>query len=228
MPETPHILVVDDDRRIRALLQSYLRDHDYRVSVAASSEEARGLMAGLSFDLLIVDVMMPGEGGLALVTALRGSGQNVPVLMLSALSESSHKIAGLATGSDDYLAKPFEPEELLLRLKSLLRRSGGKPKAHAALKFGDFVFNLANNNLDENGVAVRLTSREREILKLLCAKPGEPIGRNALAEGGSESATRKVDVQINRLRQKIETDPANPRHLVTMRGAGYALMAEPL
>lgn len=228
MAELPHVLVVDDDRRIRALLQSYLRDHAYRVSVAASAEEARRLMAGLAFDLLIVDVMMPGEGGLALVSGLRAQEQNVPVLMLSALSESSDKIAGLATGSDDYLAKPFEPEELLLRLKSLLRRSGARPKANLSLRFGGFVFNLGNNTLDENGVAVRLTSREREILKLLCSKPGQPIGRDELAEGGGESATRKVDVQINRLRQKIEADPGNPRHLVTMRGAGYALMAEPL
>ncbi len=228
MAELPHILVVDDDRRIRALLQSYLREHGYRVSVAASSEEAKGLMAGLAFDLLIVDVMMPGEGGLALVSGLRAREQNVPVLMLSALSESSDKIAGLATGSDDYLAKPFEPEELLLRLKSLLRRSAAKPKTFHSLKFGDFVFNLANSNLDQNGAPIRLTSREREILKLLCSKPGEPVGRDELAEDGDLSATRKVDVQINRLRQKIEVDPANPRHLVTMRGAGYALMAEPL
>ena len=228
MAELPHILVVDDDRRIRALLQSYLREHGYRVSAAASSEEAKGLMAGLAFDLLIVDVMMPGEGGLALVSGLRAREQNVPVLMLSALSESADKIAGLATGSDDYLAKPFEPEELLLRLKSLLRRSAAKPMAFQSLKFGDFVFNLANSNLDQNGAPIRLTSREREILKLLCARPGEPVGRDELAEDGDLSATRKVDVQINRLRQKIEVDPANPRHLVTMRGAGYALMAEPL
>ena len=228
MGDAPHILVVDDDRRIRALLQSYLRDHGYLVSVAASAEEAKGLTEGLSFDLLIVDVMMPGEGGLSLVSGLRRQGHSVPVLMLSALSDPSDKIAGLARGSDDYLGKPFEPEELLLRLKSLLRRSGAKPKAAVSLKFGDIVFNLASTNLDQNGVAVRLTSREREILKLLCAKPGEPIGRDALAEGGGESATRKVDVQINRLRQKIEADPANPRHLVTMRGFGYALMAEPL
>jgi two-component system, OmpR family, phosphate regulon response regulator OmpR len=228
MGELPHILVVDDDRRIRALLQSYLRDHGYLVSVAASAEEAKVLMEGLAFDLLIVDVMMPGEGGLALVSGLRARRQNVPVLMLSALSESSDKIAGLATGSDDYLAKPFEPEELLLRLKSLLRRSGAIANASAALRFGEFVFHVASNSLDRSGVAVRLTSREREILKLLCLKPGEPVGRDALAEGGGETATRKVDVQINRLRQKIEADPANPRHLVTMRGAGYALMAEPL
>lgn len=228
MGEIPHILVVDDDRRIRALLQSYLRDHSYLVSAAASAEEARGLMQGLAFDLLIVDVMMPGDGGLALVAGLRARGEDVPVLMLSALSESADKIAGLATGSDDYLAKPFEPEELLLRLKSLLRRSPSRPRANLALRFGKFQFNVANSSLDENGVAVRLTSREREILRLLCSKPGEPVGRDQLAEGGGELATRKVDVQINRLRQKIEEDPANPRHLVTMRGAGYALMAEPL
>jgi two-component system phosphate regulon response regulator OmpR len=165
---------------------------------------------------------------LALVSGLRAKEMNVPVLMLSALSEGPDRIAGLAMGSDDYLAKPFEPEELLLRLKSLLRRSGGRQKANMALKFGSFVFNLASNSLEENGTAVRLTSREREILKLLCSKPGEPIRRDELAEGGSESATRKVDVQINRLRQKIEADPANPRYLVTMRGAGYALMADPL
>jgi len=227
MSDLPHILVVDDDRRIRALLQSYLRDHGYLVSVAASAEEARALMQGLAFDVLVVDVMMPGEGGLALVSGLRAQGQMVPVLMLSALSDTSDKIAGLATGSDDYLGKPFEPEELLLRLKSLLRRYGAQPKANGSLKFGEFVFHLASTSLDQNGVAVRLTSREREIMKLLCSKPGEPVGRDALAEGGTVSATRKVDVQINRLRQKIEADPTNPRYLVTMRGAGYALMAEP-
>ncbi len=186
------------------------------------------MMDGLAFDLLIVDVMMPGQGGLALVSGLRAKGQDVPVLMLSALSESADKIAGLATGSDDYLAKPFEPEELLLRMKSLLRRSNPKPKANLALRFGKFQFNATTSSLDEKGVAVRLTSREREILRLLCSKPGEAVSRDVLAEGGGESATRKVDVQINRLRQKIEEDPANPRYLITMRGAGYALMAEPV
>ena len=226
MLERAHILIVDDDRRIRALLQSYLREHDYLVSAASSAEEARELMLGLAFDLLIVDVMMPGEGGLAMVEALRGQGVGVPVLMLSALSDTQDKIAGLNSGSDDYLAKPFEPEELLLRIKSLLRRTVAKSVA-SILVFGDFVLDTSTGLLERRGEPVRLTSREREILKLLGRVPGQALARDDLAEPGGASATRKVDVQINRLRQKIESDQTNPRYLLTMRGAGYALMAEP-
>lgn len=226
MSEAVHILVVDDDRRIRELLKSYLQDHGYRVSLAASGEEARRHMAGLSFDVLVLDVMMPGESGLSLVKALREKKLDVPVLMLSALSETRDRITGLSLGSDDYLAKPFEPQELLLRLQSLLRRSTPKTSAQKTIKFGECVFDVKLGECLRDGKAIKLTSRERDILRLLSQKPGEAFSRLQLAMGGAEENQRSVDVQINRLRQKIESDPANPKYLQTLRGAGYALFVD--
>lgn len=226
MSEAPHILVVDDDRRIRELLKSYLQDHGYRVSLAASGEEARSHMLGLAFDVLVLDVMMPGESGLSLVRALRSEKLDVPVLMLSALSDPRDKIAGLSSGSDDYLAKPFEPEELLLRLQSLLRRSTPQATAQKNIKFGDCIFDLKLGECLRDGKPLKLTSRERDILRLLSQKPGEAFSRLQLAIGGSEENERSVDVQINRLRQKIESDPTNPKYLQTLRGAGYALFVD--
>jgi two-component system, OmpR family, phosphate regulon response regulator OmpR len=197
MNESPHILVVDDDRRIRELLKSYLLENDYRISTAASVVEARKQMEGIAFDLIVLDVMMPGESGLSLVSSLRGEKVDVPVLMLSALSETKDRIEGLTSGSDDYLAKPFEPKELLLRLQFL-----------------------------QGGVPVKLTSREKDILRILAQRPGEAFSRLQLALPGAEENERSVDVQINRLRQKIEADSANPKYLQTMRGAGYALFID--
>ena len=226
MTDAPHILIVDDDRRIRELLKSYLLENDYRISLAASAAEARKQMQGIAFDLIVLDVMMPGESGLSFINSLRAEKLVIPVLMLSALSETSDRINGLSSGSDDYLAKPFEPKELLLRLQSLLRRAGPKVIKKRIITFGDCQFDLTLGEFLRGGVAVKLTSREKDILRVLAQKPGEAFSRLQLALTGAEENERSVDVQINRLRQKIEQDSANPKYLQTMRGAGYALFID--
>ena len=226
MTDAPHILIVDDDRRIRELLKSYLMEHEYRISLAASAAEARKQMQGIAFDLIVLDVMMPGESGLSFINSLRAEKLEIPVLMLSALSETSDRINGLSSGSDDYLAKPFEPKELLLRLQSLLRRAGPKIVKKRIITFGDCQFDLTLGEFLRGGVAVKLTSREKDILRVLAQKPGEAFSRLQLALTGAEENERSVDVQINRLRQKIEQDSANPKYLQTMRGAGYALFID--
>lgn len=223
MDETAHILVVDDDRRIRQLLQSYLTEHGFRVSVAATAAEARQRMEGIVYDLLVLDIMMPGESGLQFTQALRREGFGVPVLLLSALADASDRISGLEHGSDDYLPKPFEPRELLLRVQNLLRRSESAVRIRSEVFFGGFTFSLRRGELRKEGELVRLTTRERDFLRLLAGRPGTAVGRAELAPAGSEEGARSVDVQINRLRQKIEADPSNPVFLQTVRGAGYVL-----
>jgi two-component system phosphate regulon response regulator OmpR len=222
--DIPHILVVDDDRRIRNLLQTYLIDNGLRVTMAASAAEAREKMQIVSFDLLVLDIMMPGETGLALTEWLRREGRMVPVLMLSALADPSDRIAGLERGSDDYLAKPFEPRELLLRVRRLLRRQEQPARAETDVRFGPFVFHPQRGELRKGDDLVRLTTRERDFLRRLAARAGQPVARSELApDGADDEVSRSVDVQINRLRQKIEQDPANPVHLQTVRGTGYVL-----
>ena len=223
MDDLPHILVVDDDRRIRSLLQSFLMENGFRISVAASAMDAREQMRIMAFDLVVLDIMMPGETGLSLAQSLRQSGNSVPVLMLSALAEPSDRIAGLESGSDDYLTKPFEPRELLLRIRGLLRRQEQPARGRAEVAFGPYVFHLQRGELRKGAEPVRLTSRERECLRTLAASAGTPVARGDLAPETSEEGARSVDVQINRLRQKIEDDPSNPVYLQTVRGAGYVL-----
>ena len=223
MDDLPHILVVDDDRRIRNLLQSFLIENGFRISVAASAAEAREKMGIVAFDLVVLDVMMPGETGLSLTQSLRAEGNHVPVLMLSALAEASDRIAGLETGSDDYLIKPFEPRELLLRIRGLLRRQEQPARGRAEVSFGPFMFHVQRGELRKGAELVRLTSRERDFLRTLAASAGTPVARAELAPEGSEEGARSVDVQINRLRQKIEEDPSNPVYLQTVRGTGYVL-----
>ncbi len=223
MDDLPHILVVDDDRRIRQLLQSYLLANGFRVSVAANAGEAREKMRGVIFDAAVLDIMMPGESGLTLMQSLRHDGQRMPVLMLSALADASDRIAGLETGSDDYLSKPFEPRELLLRIRGLLRRQDQPGGARGDVLFGPFLFNLQRGELRKGSELIRLTTREKDFLRLLAARAGETVARTELAPEGSEEGARSVDVQINRLRQKIEEDPSNPAYLQTVRGAGYVL-----
>jgi two-component system phosphate regulon response regulator OmpR len=218
-----HILVIDDDRRIRELLKSYLSDNGFRVTVAGDAGEAREKMRGLAFDLLILDVMMPGENGLDLARALRGTKGNLPILMLSALADPSDRIAGLMSGSDDYLPKPFEPRELLLRVQSVLRRAAPPVPERAEAVFGNFVFNVKRGELRRDGELVKLTTRERELLRMLVEHSGSPVAREALSQAGAEENARTVDVQINRLRQKIEEDPSMPVYLQTVRGLGYTL-----
>jgi two-component system phosphate regulon response regulator OmpR len=221
--DAPHLLVIDDDRRIRTLLSRYLGGEGFRVSIAADAAEARQRLAGLAFDLLIVDVMMPGEDGLSLVKSLRET-MTVPIMMLTARAESASRIAGLESGADDYLAKPFEPRELLLRINNLLKR--GAPPAKPLIEqvsFGPFTFNRERLELKRGGEIVRLTERERQIMAIFTATPGETVPRDKLITHDGPSGERTVDVQINRLRRKIEADPGNPLYLQTVRGIGYRL-----
>ena len=224
MAEAAHILVVDDDARLRGLLKNFLIGKGYRVTAAPSAAAARKVMDGLSFDAMVLDVMMPGETGLAFVERLRREAGQIPVLMLSALAESGDRIAGLSSGSDDYLTKPFEPQELLLRLQSLLRRSRAAIAEAQSVAFGPFTFEVQLGELRKSGEIVKLTTAEKDMLRVLVKATGKAVARDDLAGGESLDATRKVDVQINRLRQKIEDDPSAPRFLQTVRGQGYALM----
>jgi two-component system phosphate regulon response regulator OmpR len=224
--DAPHLLVVDDDSRIRSLLMRFLSENGYRVTTAASAAEARARLDGLAFDLLVLDVMMPGESGVDLARSLRTTSA-VPILMLTARSEIADRINGLEAGVDDYLGKPFEPRELLLRIGSILKRAAPPPqKAIESVKFGDFTFHLDRGELTRAGEVVRITERERDMLRTLATEPGETVPRLALAGGGAISE-RAVDVQVNRLRRKIERDPANPAHLQTVRGIGYRLVVTP-
>jgi two-component system phosphate regulon response regulator OmpR len=226
--DAAHVLVVDDDRRLRALLSSYLMKNGHRVTVAASAAEARAFLDGLSFDIIVLDVMMPGESGFDLATDLRTRSQ-VPILMLTARGEPRDRVRGLEIGVDDYLSKPFDPRELLLRIGSVLRRTRAlplsKPEA-AVVRFGPFTFSLERGELRIGEDVVRITEREREMLRLLSANPGESVSREVLSGSGGAAQERTVDVLINRLRRKIEQDPANPAYLQTARGTGYRLIAD--
>ena len=225
--DAPHLLVVDDDRRIRDLLSRYLSGMGYRVTTAQSAAEARAKLEGLSFDLLILDVMMPGETGFELARAIR-NGSMVPIVMLTARAEAESRIEGLELGADDYVSKPFEPRELSLRIANILRHS--RPAAPApveSVRFADFVFHLARGELRRGDEIVHLTDRERDMLRVLAATPGETVPRAALAGSGGTVNERAVDVQVNRLRRKIELNPANPLIVQTVRGIGYRLMVSP-
>ncbi len=222
----PHVLIVDDDTRLRQLLSSFLSSNGCRVSAVEGAGQARARMTGMAFDLIVLDVMMPGETGLELAGSLRQAGNNVPILMLSARSEIEDRIGGLSAGVDDYLSKPFEPRELLLRIKAILKRhSLGEPEAQSVsdVSFGRFVFNLVRGELRRDGEIVHLTTRERDILRTLAQRAGQPVSRSDIIEPTQEDSNRAVDVQINRLRRKIEDQPAMPIYLQTVRGHGYTL-----
>jgi two-component system, OmpR family, phosphate regulon response regulator OmpR len=222
--DAPHVLVVDDDRRIRDLLSRYLQREGYRVTTARSAAEARARLDGLAFDLLILDVMMPGESGFDLARALRKTSQ-VPILMLTARAEAESRIAGLEIGADDYVAKPFEARELSLRIANILKRAQPAAPAPAeSVRFGPFLFHIARGELRRGEESIHLTDREKEMLRLLAAQPGETVPRLMLAGNGAAAGERAVDVQVNRLRRKIESDPANPLFVQTVRGIGYRLM----
>ncbi|WP_185985683.1 response regulator [Aureimonas mangrovi] len=221
--DAPHLLVVDDDRRIRSLLSRFLSERQFRVSTAADAAEARRILAGLDFDLMVVDVMMPGESGLELVRSFSPT-RDTPILMLTARSEIDDRIEGLEAGADDYLAKPFDPRELLLRVNAILRRGAPAttPKVET-VRFGPFTFSLSRRELKRGGEVIRLTDREQEILSQFAARAGETIQRQDLIGSEVDVGERTVDVQINRLRRKVESDPANPLWLQTVRGIGYRL-----
>ncbi|MDR3466720.1 MAG: response regulator [Xanthobacteraceae bacterium] len=224
--DAAHILLVDDDRRIRDLLSRFLTHEGYRVTTAASASDARSKLAGLHFDLLILDVMMPGESGFDLARSLRASSP-VPIIMLTARHEAEARIEGLQIGADDYVAKPFEPRELVLRIANILKRATPAPApAIEEIAFGPYVFHLERGELRQGDDILKLTDRERDMLRMLAAVPGETVSRTTLAGDGAANE-RAVDVQINRLRRKIEHDPANPLFLQAVRGIGYRLVASP-
>ena len=229
--DAAHLLVVDDDRRIRALLSRVLTNQGYRVTTAGDASEAMACLKSLAFDLIVLDVMMPGENGFDFASRLRRDASDlasVPILMLTARTEAQDRVTGFESGVDDYLGKPYEPRELALRIASILRRA--QPRAAQGpvtqVRFGDFCFDLDRGELRQRDEVIRLTDREREMLRLLAEHAGETVPREALAGSGVAGNERTVDVQVNRLRRKIERDPANPLHLQTARGAGYRLLVD--
>ncbi|WP_366656052.1 response regulator transcription factor [Fodinicurvata sp. EGI_FJ10296] len=221
----PHVLVVDDDTRLRSLLRRYLTDNAFTVSAAADAAEARSALRLFSFDILVVDVMMPGENGIELVRSIRDT---VPsgILLLTARGDPQDRITGLEAGADDYLAKPFEPRELLLRLTNILKRIRTAPEVNdqALLRLGEHVFDSRRRELSQNGRPVRLTSAEIALLGVLADQPGQPMSREEMMERtGIGGSLRSIDVQVTRLRRKVEPDAKAPRYLQTVRGEGYVL-----
>ena len=225
-PEQPHLLVVDDDARLRDLLQRYLSGNGFRVTAAADTLEARALMKSLTFDALVLDVMLPGESGFDFATALRAESE-IPILMLTARGEAEDRITGLETGADDYLTKPFEPRELMLRLGALMRRARARHEApHRQVRLGECIFDLERAELKRAGKHVRLTTSEAQLLKLFASNAGRPFSRAALCKRLNIALERSVDVQVTRLRRKIEEDPKLPLYIQTVRGVGYVLVPD--
>jgi len=223
--DASHILIIDDDNRIRELLNTYLSDNGFRVTTARSAAEARQKMVGLTFDLLVLDVMMPGESGFDLTRSLRKT-SDIPILMLTARAETESRIEGLEHGVDDYLSKPFEPRELLLRIASILKRRGKEFVTESEIKLGNCVFHIERGELNKGGKTIRLTTRERDMLRVFASRPAQTVSRMELAQSNHTGGARAVDVQINRLRQKIEKTPETPVYLQTVRGAGYILYSD--
>lgn len=229
MQADAHLLIVDDDERIRVLLQKFLIRHGFLVSAARDAAHAERILSGLDFDLVVLDVMMPGEDGISFCRRLRGE-RDLPVLLLTAKGETEDRIMGLEAGADDYLAKPFEPKELLLRINSILRRV---PPAEPAditpkvLMLGVFRYDVEKGSMWNGELPVRLTATESQLMRIFATCPGEAVSRSKLVEDlgrdGGQSQERAIDVQITRLRRKIEADPKQPRYLQTVRGAGYML-----
>ena len=227
----PHLLVVDDDERIRSLLQQFLVQDGYLISTAENAEQARILLSGIEFDLIILDVMMPGQDGVSFTGELRNLGNNTPILLLTARGETEDRIKGLEVGADDYLPKPFEPKELLLRINAILRRMPDLKEDKMipkTLDFGNLRYNVARNELWDGENQVRLTTTESQLMKIFTSALGEPISRAdlvmSLGRDVSLAQDRAIDVQITRLRRKIEVNPSQPRYLQTVRGAGYMLL----
>jgi|TARA_R110000787_G_scaffold103888_2_gene210532 two-component system phosphate regulon response regulator OmpR len=224
-----HLLIVDDDERIRSLLQKFLMRHGFLVTAARDAAHARRILAGLDFDMIVLDVMMPGEDGLRLTRSLRETMQT-PILLLTAKGETGNRIEGLEAGADDYLAKPFEPKELLLRINAILRRMPDTRVADAAVKvlsMGAIRYDIERGELWQGDDLVRLTATEIQLMRIFAAQPGTALSRSTLVEelgrDRGQAQERAVDVQITRLRRKIEDNPKQPRYLQTVRGAGYML-----
>ena len=220
----PHVLVVDDDRRLRTLLRQYLNENGYRVTTAVDAADARKRLEGLTFDLIVLDVMMPGESGFDFTASIRET-SDVPILLLTAMGEVQNRITGLETGADDYLPKPFEPRELLLRIRRILQRSSGAEQSGAEEKkevtFGKYRFDIQRGELWRGRVRIPLTTAEIQLMSALALSPGRIISRVALARRCGNVQERSIDVQITRLRRKFEDDPKIPRFLRTVRGEGY-------
>jgi two-component system phosphate regulon response regulator OmpR len=224
-----HLMIVDDDERIRKLLQRFLIRHGFLVSAARDAAHARRLLTGLEFDLIVLDVMMPGEDGISLTRDLRKI-IPTPILLLTARGETEHRIEGLEAGADDYLSKPFEPRELLLRINAILRRVPAEAEVDASpkvLNLGPVRYDVERGEMWRGEEPIRLTATESLLMKIFAAHPAEPLSRTQLVEdlgrNGEQAQERAVDVQITRLRRKIESDPKQPRYLQTVRGAGYML-----
>jgi two-component system phosphate regulon response regulator OmpR len=225
--ENRHILVVDDDVRLRDLLRRFLVENGYHVSVAADAIEAKAALKNFAFDLMVLDVMMPGQDGVSFTEELRRS-NDLPVLLLTARGETEDRISGLSAGADDYLVKPFDPRELLLRIATILRRTSSLQTAYEpaqpTVRFGSFTFDVERQHLTSDGEPVHLTTAELSLLSILARQPGSPVDRRDLSKQSRISGSdRAVDTQIARLRRKLETDPRHPQYLLTMRGAGYVL-----
>ena len=227
----PHLLIVDDDERIRSLLQQFLVQSDYLVSTAEDAEQARTLLSAIEFDLIILDVMMPGQDGISFTAELRTLQNNTPILLLTARGETEDRIKGLEAGADDYLPKPFEPKELLLRINAILRRMPDLKEDQImpkTLSLGHLKYDVARNELWEGENQIRLTTPESQLMKIFTSALGEPISRvdlvTSLGRDISSAQDRAIDVQITRLRRKIEVNPSQPRYLQTVRGAGYMLL----
>jgi two-component system, OmpR family, phosphate regulon response regulator OmpR len=221
----PHILIVEDDKSIRDLLSRYLGDNGFRVTAAADSACARSSMRGLAFDIILLDWMMPGESGLSLARDLKAV-SNVPICMLTARAEPENRIEGLEVGVDDYIAKPFEPRELVLRLHNIMRRRRAETGVAEEVRMGEYTFHVGRGELKRGEETIKLTERERDLLRQFAQRRGLPIARHELAGDDSTGSDRAIDVQINRLRRKIEHDPANPVYLQTVRGKGYILYTD--
>jgi two-component system phosphate regulon response regulator OmpR len=227
-----HILVVDDDARLRALLQRFLTEQGFRVSTAENAATARAALADMAFDLLVLDVMMPGETGLQLTAALRAEGQEVPILMLTANGAPDDRIAGLEQGVDDYLAKPFDPRELALRIRTILRRAAPAPTAPqnlAPMQIGNRWFDIERAELRGPDGIIRLTGGEAALMQSLARRAGEILSREDIGEalGTPDAGERAIDVQVTRLRRKVEPDPREPRFIQTIRHRGYVLRPGP-
>jgi two-component system phosphate regulon response regulator OmpR len=222
IPES-HLLVVDDDTRLAELLRWYLSESGFRVTIAGTASEARAHLTSFAFDLVVLDVMMPGENGLDLTRALRREGR-VPILLLTAMSEPEDRVNGLESGADDYLSKPFEPRELVLRIRNILQRRPAADQVPREIRFGGCRFDLVRGELFRGGDVVHLTAAEAALLSALAAKAGQAVSRDELSQSAQFSGNmRNVDVQMTRLRRKIERDPRFPRYLQTVRGTGYTL-----
>lgn len=228
----PHLLIVDDDERIRDLLKKYLMRNGFLVTAARDAGHARRVLSGLDFDMIIMDVMMPGEDGVSLTRALREE-RDTPIMLLTARGETEHRIDGLEAGADDYLSKPFEPKELLLRINAILRRMPEPEPENTVpkiLRMGPIRYDVDRGEMWRGDTPVRLTATESQLMRIFSASPGEPVSRTKLVEDlgrdRGQAQERAVDVQITRLRRKLEDNPKQPRYLQTVRGSGYMLATD--